>query len=178
MTTFIKPLEIKEIKKNFRNKLKNKKKDDFPDFLYFPKHLFYYYIRGFFIDNKKEFYEMKSQFTSLKYQSKNNCLEIHNKILTEILKYQSKNNYLELDDFIYFYNKPQIDQIMFELKFNKWKNKSFDNDLMSYYYDHFNYPNYLKTLQDIEKTEIYYLIYSFEFLNEKELRNILFQFYI
>ena len=158
MNFFIKPLEIKEIKKNFRNLLKQKQniKDvDRPYSIYttiikngfkFQEDEFYYYMKEIFKNNKKEYSEMKNKFKTLNYKSKNNCLEIHNKILQEIEKYKVFKN--------------------------------FNEDLMDYYYDHFNYPKYLKASQEIEKRETYDLLYSFEFLNEKELRRILFEFFI
>ena len=146
MTTFKdfkKPLDIKEIKKNFRNKLKDKTKDEDRPYYIYTEDEFYYYMKDIIINNKKTCSELKNKFTSLTYKSKNNCLEIHNKILNEILKYPKSNI----------------------------------NDLMDYYYDHYNFPKYLKTLEEINKRESYDIIYSFDFLNEKQLRNILFQFY-
>jgi len=148
MNFFIKPLEIKEIKKNFRNLLKQKQniKDVDRPYSIYTEDEFYYYMKEIFKNNKKEYFEMKNKFKTLNYKSKNNCLEIHNKILQEIEKYKVFKN--------------------------------FNDDLTAYYYDHFNFPKYLKASQETEKRETYDLLYSFEFLNEKELRRILFEFFI
>jgi hypothetical protein len=137
---FIKPLNIKEIKKNFSNKLKNK-----PLRKYFTFERFEYYMRNIFNNNKKIYMEIRNNFKLLTYdyKSKNDCLKMHNEILYEILKYPKSNI----------------------------------SDLMVYYYDNYNFPNYIKAIKDIDKREKYDIIYSFDFLNEKQLRNILFQFY-
>jgi hypothetical protein len=154
---FVKPLDIKQIKKNFRNLLKEDKKIKDVDRSYpiYTEDEFYYYMKDLFkseysLKYKKEYFEMKNKFTTLKYEAKNDCLKLHNRILDEIEKYKVfKNTFLK-----------------------------FKEDLTAYYYDHFNYPKYLKALEEVNKKESYDLLYSSKFLNEKELRNILFQFYL
>lgn len=146
---FVKPLDIKQVKKNYSNLLKEKINDNDRPYSIYTEDEFYYYMKDIFKKYKKEYSEMKSKFTSLKYQAKNNCLKVHNKILDEIEKYK-----------------------VFKSTFSK----GFNEDLTAFYYDHFNFPKYLKASKELEEREKYDLLYSFNFLNEKELRNILFQF--
>ena len=122
---FKKPLDIKQIKKNFRNKLKDKTKDEDRHYYIYTKDVFEYYTLLIFFNNKKTCSELKNKFTTLTYKSKNDCLEIHNKILNEILKYPKSNI----------------------------------NDLMDYYYDHYNFPKYIKAIKEIDEKEKYDIIY-------------------